>query len=313
MQDDATILKRAQDFVTACRLAEPDGEYPHVADLEWWSRGGELDDSRAWKFCLNKEGELAGIGIADDGEITSILHPVAGDGTVLSQIRSWGRGRIEEEAVEKGLSSGEIVETACDDCAGFVELLEGEGYARDGVFLARYRMSLEETGPAQELPNRIVVRSSHGMGELEARAALHRRSFSLQDVSSVDEVARKLSRLYRSPIYKPTLDLVAASQDGELAASATFWLDSKCKTGLLEPLCTSPEHRRKGLARSLVDEGLKRLKSLGAKDVLVSARHPAQDQNQDDPYTASRFVFEQAGFKLRRREYTFRKHLQVMS
>jgi ribosomal protein S18 acetylase RimI-like enzyme len=39
--------------------------------------------------------------------------------------------------------------------------------------------------------------------------------------------------------------------------------------GIFEPVCTHPDHRRKGLARSLMFEGMRRLRALGATVVCV--------------------------------------------
>ncbi|HMU94455.1 MAG TPA: GNAT family N-acetyltransferase [Anaerolineales bacterium] len=46
---------------------------------------------------------------------------------------------------------------------------------------------------------------------------------------------------------------------------------SSTKTGTFEPVGPVPEHQRKGLARVLMAEGLKRLQKLGAVMVYVSS------------------------------------------
>jgi GNAT superfamily N-acetyltransferase len=41
------------------------------------------------------------------------------------------------------------------------------------------------------------------------------------------------------------------------------------RLGIFEPVCTHPDHRRRGLARSLMREGILRLRSMGAVEAIV--------------------------------------------
>ena len=62
---------------------------------------------------------------------------------------------------------------------------------------------------------------------------------------------------------------MAVAPDGTFAAYVGVPYDEANKCGIFEPVCTHPDHRRKGLARTLMLEGLQRLKTLGAVDVHV--------------------------------------------
>lgn len=72
-----------------------------------------------------------------------------------------------------------------------------------------------------------------------------------------------------SPSYRHELNLVAEAEDGSFAALVGITYDEANQRGVFEPVCTHPHHRRKGLARALMFEGLHRLKALGALDVYV--------------------------------------------
>lgn len=65
------------------------------------------------------------------------------------------------------------------------------------------------------------------------------------------------------------LDLVAVAPDGRFAAYVGIPFDEFNKRGIFEPVCTHPDHRQKGLAKALMQEGLWRLKAHGAVDVVV--------------------------------------------
>ncbi len=72
-----------------------------------------------------------------------------------------------------------------------------------------------------------------------------------------------------SPSFRHDLDLVAETGDGSFAAYVGLTFDDVNQRGIVEPVCTHPEHLRQGLAKALIQEGLRRLKKLGATDVYV--------------------------------------------
>ncbi len=72
-----------------------------------------------------------------------------------------------------------------------------------------------------------------------------------------------------APCFRRDLDLVAVAPDGSFAAYAGIPYDEANRLGIFEPVCTHPGHQRHGLAKALMQEGLLRLKAIGAVDVTV--------------------------------------------
>lgn len=72
-----------------------------------------------------------------------------------------------------------------------------------------------------------------------------------------------------APCFHPDLDLVAVAPDGTFAAYVAVPYDEANRRGIFEPVCTHPDHQRKGLAGALMQEALLRLKARGAADVTV--------------------------------------------
>jgi ribosomal protein S18 acetylase RimI-like enzyme len=70
------------------------------------------------------------------------------------------------------------------------------------------------------------------------------------------------------------LDLVAIATSGEVAAFTTIWYDDVTRCGYFEPVGTKPEHHRRGLARALLSEGMRRLKEMGATRAIVGGEAP---------------------------------------
>ena len=72
-----------------------------------------------------------------------------------------------------------------------------------------------------------------------------------------------------APSYRRDLDLVAEAPAGGFGAYVGITWDPANRRGIFEPVCTHPEHRRRGLALTLMREGLRRLRALGAADAYV--------------------------------------------
>jgi mycothiol synthase len=77
--------------------------------------------------------------------------------------------------------------------------------------------------------------------------------------------------MQRCPLYRRDLDMVAVCPDGSIAAFATAWFDDCARAGVFEPVATVPEHRRKGLGKALLLEGMHRLQYLGATRAYVAS------------------------------------------
>lgn len=72
-----------------------------------------------------------------------------------------------------------------------------------------------------------------------------------------------------APSFHCNLDLVMVAPDGVFAAYVGVPYDVTNRRGVYEPVCTHPDHQRRGLARALMLEGLHRLRAMGAVDAIV--------------------------------------------
>jgi GNAT superfamily N-acetyltransferase len=103
----------------------------------------------------------------------------------------------------------------------------------------------------------------------------------------------------QAPCYRNELDLVAEAPGGSFGAYVGMTYDAANCCGFFEPVCTHPDHRRKGLAGALMREGLRRVKALGATDVYVDT---------GDRAAANEF-YETIGFTEAYKGYDWRKPL----
>jgi mycothiol synthase len=95
-------------------------------------------------------------------------------------------------------------------------------------------------------------------------------------------------RLRTAQGYDPRLDLVAVAPDGAFGSYCICWFDPGSGTGLFEPLGTRTTYRGEGFGKSVMYEGLRRLRELGAHTAFVIAFH---DNN------AARRLYESVGFE----------------
>lgn len=73
----------------------------------------------------------------------------------------------------------------------------------------------------------------------------------------------------RRPHFDPGLSLTAIAPDGEKAAYCCLWYRPDTDYAYVEPVCTVPRFRGRGIAGALLREGLKRARALGAKEAYV--------------------------------------------
>ena len=71
------------------------------------------------------------------------------------------------------------------------------------------------------------------------------------------------------PHFRRNLSLAAAAPDGELAAYSCLWFREGTDYAYVEPVCTVPHYRERGLAKSLLYEAMNRAAALGAKKAYV--------------------------------------------
>lgn len=70
--------------------------------------------------------------------------------------------------------------------------------------------------------------------------------------------------LLSAPHCTPECAMAVVDEKGDYAVYAGMWWTERNRLAYLEPLCTVPEHRRKGLAAALLCEMAKRMKEKGA-------------------------------------------------
>jgi mycothiol synthase len=173
-----------------------------------------------------------------------------------------------EECLRAPSRKGGLVLWAWSDSADYqrLEILERCGYTHIAeADEQQWRRNLELPIPDNPIRDGYTIRALGDVSELPSRCWASWRAFH------ADEPAENYhsdwswyQNIQSAPLYRRDLDLVVIAPSGEVAAFTTLWYDDVTRCGYFEPVGTMPEHQRRGLARSLLCEGMRRLKRMGA-------------------------------------------------
>lgn len=156
------------------------------------------------------------------------------------------------------------------------KILIDRGYRLSGSWEHHHRRSI--SSPIQEpvLPEGYKIRSLRGRTDLPERSLVSWKAFHPHESMEEYEGWEWYLNVQRAPLYRPDLDLIVLSAEGEFASFCTIWFDVITRSGSFEPVGTSPKHQRLGLGKAVIYSGLRKLQELGAEMAFVgSGAEPA--------------------------------------
>lgn len=250
----------------------------HVARLDYWwwfiqPDIEKIDLSSSMFFWETETGELA-----------AILNP-EGKGQAYLQIHPKHRTPELEEAMIVTAETHfkhpnregrqRVLVFADSKDATRHNILKRRGYQkveRPETNETIHLFSLDQEIPHMDTPEGYTIRAlGHGL-ELLERCYASGLGFHDDDIQTARENRDDPSwyhHIQSAPLYRRDLDLVAVANDGSIASFCTVWFDDVTRTAYFEPVATVPKHQRHGLGKAVLTEGLKRLKTMGAKLATV--------------------------------------------
>ena len=234
-------LRLVTELLQRARRADPVGGVWEAADFQWWWRTPRRSDDLEQSFWLDADGPVAAVLLTDwrdrwgcdpivlpgvEADIEDAVWSVALERLDVPELR--------REPIETLVRDDDERTAARLVAAGFVETDDRGGNTwmsaddRPTVELLPSGFTLVDRGIDQAGPHWLVPRSGP---DAEGR---------LRQVS----------------LYDPSLDLAILAPDGTVAGYALFWFDPVTRVGLLEPMRVEDPWQRRGLARSLLANGL---------------------------------------------------------
>jgi len=255
-------LKLLREFVSdAARARGPQPAYLHPGDLTWGLFANTVFDPHAnIRLWRSAEGRLLGFAWLDEpDELELALDPrLPFDAALADEMLAWGEERLREQSAD-----GTLAVSAIDDDDERIAFLTGRGLSPIERHNVLFRRDLDDL-PGPSLGTTFEIRAVTGLEEYPRRVALHREVW---DPSRVTLEA--YTRLRDAPGYERDLDIVAVTPGGRFASYCICWLDPVSATGEFEPVGTGTEFRRRGLARAVIFEGLRRMRSRGMRSATV--------------------------------------------
>ena len=212
------------------------------------------------------------------GEAFFQIHPFYHEAEFISEMLNVAELKLADQ---KGDGNNELIVwvNAADNV--MKNLFAERGYIRS-KFLAEHMRRRFFSQPTSSpcgmadstTPSGYHVRALGDESELPARSWLSWKAFHPDEPDEKYQGWKWYKNVQRVPLYRRDLDIVAVAEDGELAAFCTVWFDDVTRTAVFEPVGTHPHHRKRGLGKAVMSEGLRRVQKLGATLATVSSYSP---------------------------------------
>lgn len=219
-----------------------------------------------------------------DGKIVAVLNPEDPGNAFMQVHPAFKAKKLEDEMIYLAEEHLPIIENdknklflwADSRDAQRQELLKSHGFTLQDFTESQWRRDLDSPIPDVPVAEGYSIRSLGDEQELPARSWASWRGFHPDEPDDKYKGWEWYHNIQRCPLYRRDLDIVAAI-GSEIAACATFWFDDGTRTVYIEPVVTVPEHQRRGLARAVITEGLRRVQHMGAVRAFVGGYEPGPD------------------------------------
>ena len=228
------------------------------ARWEWMYQHPYCDRSLLPSIGLWKDsGKVVGAAIFDLFPGEGFCAALPGYESLLPEIYAYAYENLRNE---KGLGIA-----VADGDATTPTLLKGLGYEKADQTEALYALNLENPLP-YALPEGFAIREIHFPEDDLAYQTVIWKGFGHEGDDA--ELEKMLQNKVLPPSRRPELCL-AVTDGREFAAHCTCWYDARTDYAYIEPVCTIPKYRGRGLGKVVVSEALNRCARLGAKRALV--------------------------------------------
>jgi len=215
----------------------------------------------------------------DTGQIVAVVHGEAdGPGSAFTQRRPGADGLLNQmvEYAEEHLAhpdTGRLALYIPDGDEGLRAVAAWRGHEMNVEWAGHdSEFDCSELSP-KRLPDGFTIASMADCPDVEPRRKALSLGFGHTDRSEWTS-AVCYRELQKAPDYRAELDLFVIAPDGEYVSCCIAWYDTWNRIAAIEPVCTLPDYRRRGLGREVVYEAIRRAAALGAGSVWVGTAKP---------------------------------------
>jgi mycothiol synthase len=268
-------------------------DYCSVGELDWlrYTTGDTPDAATSARLWFTTSGELAGFAWPGQRQVDLLVRPRYRARALEGDMLAWA----EDERRGRGGEPLTLTAWAYEGDRERAVLLQDRGYTRTATALAYNVREVVTPLPVVALPPGHAVRHVLGEADVERRVAVHRDAFAPSRMT-----VAKHRAVMGAPTYRADLDLVVVAPDGMFAAYCLVWYDTANRHGEFEPVGCHSAHRRRGLGKAVMAEGLRRLAALGARTAAVNSLYGAVPANR---------LYRSVGFRPLDLNYAWEKRL----
>lgn len=246
----------------------------HVARWDYWRWPGV----ESWG-----DGPLRGrvfLWETPDGQLAAVLNPESRGHGFLQVHPHWRSPELEdamlataEQHLARPGPDGQVTLSVWTDSHDSLRqnLLRQRGYVKGADVESQHRRDLTRPLPNAPAAAGFTLRALGEVDELPARAWCSWKAFHphAPEADFTRLGWEWYLNLQRCPLYRRDLDLVAVAPNGDVASFCTVWYDDVSRSAYFEPVGTHPAYQRRGLAKAVMGEGLRRVQRLGATLAFV--------------------------------------------
>jgi len=275
LQGEPDALRLNQFLIdTYALLGQPFNWEPRRWEGSYWCVSDTNRTDPTWgahtQLWETADGQIVGAAVPDGpGDVAIQIHPHYR--ALEEEILDWAETHIAQ-TLENGRR--ELIAWAFDWDTERQARLQRRGHTpRSEWFWHNRGRTVSDPVPALPTPEGYIIRSVCPTdADVERWVTCTNTTFGQ---SYTPEYHRNF-QLY-SPSHNYDLHLVAEAPDGPFAAFAGLTVDVHNRYAVFEPVGTHPAHRRKGLARFLMFEGIRRLQALDTTDIVYVANWGTSD------------------------------------
>ena len=236
--------------------------------FEWMMKHPEFDESLMGSIGLWMDGEkVIGAAIYDMYFGEAFVGVLPAYSALYPEILDYAYRELKDE---NGLGVA-----VCDDCADETRTAKAAGFEVAEQTETVMRMDLDKELPAN-LPGGLRLAELDPVKEPIAFQWLLWQGFDhgsdKAEFERDGDVFPEIPEFRRH--FDPTLSIAAKTADGEYVSYCCLWYSGKTDYAYVEPVCTVPSFRGKGVAKAVIYEALNRARSLGAKKAYVLSDMP---------------------------------------
>lgn len=281
-------------FLKTCEAVDLPNEYPSVSDILMQFDAPSVDqqrDIRLWEDAADQLIALAGlmippVGETVDGFLWFRVHPTQRVDSLYRNIIAWAEAQMQEVCQERHLAV-KLLAGAGAEQAKRMTLLENCGFRIERYFLTMVR-SLSEPIPEPQLPDGFTLRPIQGEQDAQTWVELFNDTF-IDHWNYHPETVAAFNHKLKNPEFRPDLSGVAIAPDGTLAGFCDCYIPKDGNQGWINPVGTRRGYRKQGVARSMLQAVMQKLKVEGMETAMlyVDAENPS----------GARRLYESVGFQ----------------